>query len=157
MIQVELTVNGSPARYEVAPERTLLWALREKLGLRGTKEGCSEGECGACTVLLDGQPVTSCLVLATRAADKQVTTIEGLAQRGVLDPVQQAFIEQGAVQCGFCIPGMIISARALLDRIPEPTEQQIRVALSGNFCRCTGYNKIIEAVRAAGQQEAAAR
>ncbi len=154
MIQVKLTVNGRARSFETEPQRTLLWALREQLELRGAKEGCGEGECGACTVLLDGKPVTSCIVLAASAEGAEVTTIEGLATDGVLDPVQEMFIEHGAVQCGYCIPGMILSARALLDRDNSPTDEQIRVALAGNFCRCTGYTKIIDAVRAAAAIEA---
>ena len=155
MMQLRCTVNGTPTTFRAEPQHTLLWALREQLELRGTKEGCGEGECGACTVLLDGVPVTSCMVLAARAEGAEVTTIEGLARDGQLDPLQEMFIEHGAVQCGFCIPGMILSARALLNRERRPNESQIRVALSGNFCRCTGYHKIIDAVRAAAEIEAA--
>jgi carbon-monoxide dehydrogenase small subunit len=143
---LSLTVNGAEVRAQVPADRTLLRFLREDLGLTGAKEGCGEGECGACTVLLDGDPVCSCLVLAVQAADREVTTIEGLARAGGLDPVQQAFVDVGAIQCGFCSPGMILAARALLARSANPSEDEIRAALAGNLCRCTGYTKIIEAV-----------
>ena len=130
--------------------------LREKLGLTGTKEGCGTGECGACTVLVNGEPVNSCLYLAVRADGQSVLTIEGLAQNGQLHPLQQAFIENAAVQCGFCAPGMLLSAKALLDRNPRPTEQEIREGVAGNICRCTGYVKIVKAIQQASAVMAAA-
>lgn len=148
---VILRVNGQTRELLVEPNQTLLEVLRQDLGLTGTKHGCGEGECGACTVLLDGQPVTSCLVLAVQADGHEVTTIEGLAQDGELSPVQDAFIEHGAIQCGFCSPGMILTATALLKENPQPTRQEIRTAISGNLCRCTGYQKIVEAIEAASQ------
>jgi carbon-monoxide dehydrogenase small subunit len=144
---ITVTVNGAKEPVEVPSNMTLLRMLREKLGLTGTKNGCSAGECGACTVLLNGQPVNSCLVLAVEADGAEVTTVEGLGSDGQLDVIQQAFIDEGAVQCGFCTPGMLISARALLDRSPNPGEAEIREALVGNLCRCTGYKPIIEAVQ----------
>jgi len=146
-----LTVNDT--RYEVAiePRQSLLQLLREELHLTGTKEGCSEGECGACTVLLDGKTVDSCLIFALEAQGREVTTIEGLAQGDQLHPVQKAFAEYGAVQCGFCTPGMILAAKALLDSNPHPSELEIRQGISGNLCRCTGYVKIVEAIQAAAR------
>jgi carbon-monoxide dehydrogenase small subunit len=143
---VQLTINGQPVEAVVEPNRTLLQFLREDLGLTGTKHGCGLGDCGACTVILDGQPVNSCLVLAIQANGGEVLTIEGLAENGKLHPIQQAFVDKGAIQCGFCTPGMILSAKALLDANPKPTEQEIRMAISGNLCRCTGYQKIVEAI-----------
>ncbi len=142
-----LKVNDEVYQLEVRPNRTLLDVIREECGLTGTKQGCGNGECGACTVLLDGEPVNSCLVLALQANGKNVTTIEGLSQRGKLHPIQEAFIARGAVQCGFCTPGMVLSVKALLDKNPNPQEMEIRQALTGNFCRCTGYQKIVEAVQ----------
>lgn len=142
-----LKVNDDVYQLEVRPNRTLLDVIREECGLTGTKQGCGNGECGACTVLLDGEPVNSCLVLALQANGKNVTTIEGLSQRGKLHPIQEAFIARGAVQCGFCTPGMVLSVKALLDKNPNPQEPEIRQALTGNFCRCTGYQKIVEAVQ----------
>ena len=147
--EVQLEINGNSYSISVLPQRTLLEVLREDLGLIGTKEGCSEGECGVCTVLLDGSPVRSCLLLAVDVRGRKITTIEGLSKNGRLHPIQNAFIEHGAIQCGFCTPGMILSAKALLDENPSPTEEDIRVALSGNLCRCTGYVKIFKAVQAA--------
>jgi carbon-monoxide dehydrogenase small subunit len=147
--EIELNVNGKVLAISVPPQKTLLEVLREDLGLTGTKEGCSEGECGVCTVLLDGLPVRSCLLLAVDVRGRKITTIEGLAQGDKLHPLQTAFIEQGAIQCGFCTPGMILSAKALLDQNPFPSEEEIRVGLSGNLCRCTGYIKIFKAVQAA--------
>ncbi|MBI4964379.1 MAG: (2Fe-2S)-binding protein [Desulfomonile tiedjei] len=146
---LSLTVNGDVVDVAVASNATLLEVLREHLGLYGVKEGCSEGVCGACTVLMDGQPIRSCITLALEAEGASITTIEGLAQEGKLHPVQEAFVEKGAVQCGFCTPGMILSAKALLDRNSHPTDDQIKTALAGNFCRCTGYSKILDAVRSA--------
>jgi carbon-monoxide dehydrogenase small subunit len=152
VIAMELTINGRRVALEVPAHHTLLDALRDRAGLTGTKECCSEGECGACTVLLDGRAVTSCLVLAAEAADAEVVTIEGLAPGGQLDPVQQAFIETGAVQCGFCIPGMIMAAKALLTVNPDPSVEEIKEGLAGNLCRCGGYSRIIEAVQAAARE-----
>jgi carbon-monoxide dehydrogenase small subunit len=140
-------VNGETEFLEVESHRTLLQVLREDLDLTGTKDGCNGGECGACTVLFDGEPVNACLVLAVEADGHEVVTVEGLAQDGALDPLQRAFINRNAVQCGFCTPGMIISARALLDRNPRPSEMEIRQAIAGNLCRCTGYTRIVEAVQ----------
>jgi len=148
---IELKVNGEVYEVAVEPRRTLLEVLRENLGLTGTKQGCNEGECGACTVLMEGEPVNSCLVLAVEARNKDILTIEGLAEGQQLHPIQEAFIEHGAFQCGFCTPGMILSAKALLDRNPKPTEEEIRRGVSGNLCRCTGYVKIIEAIKAVAQ------
>ncbi len=141
-----LTVNGEKVDLEIPPHRTLLDLIRNDLGLTGTKEGCGNGECGACTVLMDGRPVNACLVLALQAQEKEITTIEGLNRGGKLHPVQEAFISHGAIQCGFCTPGMVLSVKALLDRNPRPEEGEIREALAGNLCRCTGYQKIVEAV-----------
>lgn len=146
---VSVTVNGEPYEVLVDPRTSLLQLLREHLGLTGTKEGCSEGECGACSVVLNGRLVDSCLILAMEAKGGRVETIEGLAKDGELHPVQRAFIEHGGVQCGFCTPGMIMASKVLLDEIRQPTEDQIRQALGGNLCRCTGYAKIIDAVLAA--------
>lgn len=149
---MEFRVNGE--RYEVAvePNRTLLEVLWEDLGLTGTKMGCNQGECGACTVLLDGMAVCACLTLAVEAKGKEILTIEGLASNGQLHPIQQAFMDHFAVQCGYCTPGMIMSAKALLDKTPDPTEDEVRRALQGNLCRCTGYVKVIEAILAAKEK-----
>jgi len=144
---LNITVNGNEVDVAVTPNTTLLEILRDDLGFTGVKEGCSEGVCGACTVLMDGVPIRSCLTLALEAEGASITTIEGLAFEGRLHPVQQAFITQGAVQCGFCTPGMILSSKALLDRSPHPTDEEIKTALAGNLCRCTGYKKILEAMR----------
>jgi carbon-monoxide dehydrogenase small subunit len=149
MAQIRLEVNGQPYQLDVRPWRTLLEVIREDLGLTGTKEGCGQGECGACTVILDQKTVNSCLVLAVQADGKQVTTIEGLAQGEQLHPIQLAFVERGGLQCGFCSPGMILSTKLLLEENPDPDEDQIRAALAGNTCRCTGYTKIFESVKAA--------
>ncbi len=149
---IELNVNGEPQEVMVEPRNTLLEVLREKFGLTGTKRGCDTGDCGSCTVMLDGRPVLSCLILAVDATGKSVITIEGLARGGRLHPVQQAFIDHGAIECGFCIPGMILTAKALLDENPNPSEVDIRRSLAGNLCRCTGYAKIVEAVLAASGQ-----
>jgi carbon-monoxide dehydrogenase small subunit len=148
---ISLKINGQEHEVAVPASRTLLELLREDLMLTGTKEGCDDGTCGTCTVLLDGKPIRSCLLLAVEAKGKEVTTIEGLAEGEKLDPVQQAFVDKGAIQCGYCSPGMILTAKALLDSNPAPTEQEIKFAISGNFCRCTGYNKIITAIKAASQ------
>ena len=151
-IVVNVTVNGQSYRIETRPNQTLLYLLREELGLTGAKDGCSEGECGACTVLMDGEPVNACLVLAGQANDREVLTIEGLAQNGELHPVQRSFVETAAVQCGFCTPGLIMASVALIDHTPHPSPDDIRVALSGNLCRCTGYTKIVEAVQRAAEE-----
>jgi len=143
---LKLTVNGELHELEIPAQRTLLDVIREDLGFTGTKQGCGNGECGACTVLLEGEPVNACLVLALQADGKSITTIEGVSRAGALDPIQEAFIAKGAIQCGFCTPGMVLSVKALLDRNPRPDEMEIREALTGNFCRCTGYQKIVEAV-----------
>jgi carbon-monoxide dehydrogenase small subunit len=148
---VSLTVNGEEYEALVAPNRTLLEVLRENLYLTGTKEGCGEGACGTCTVLLDGKPVRSCLTLTVEVQGREITTIEGLAPMGELHLVQQAFVEYGAIQCGFCTPGMILTTKALLDENPSPTEQEARQAISGNVCRCTGYTKIVEAILKAAE------
>lgn len=147
--QITLTVNGAVEIVDVPSNMTLLTMLREKLALTGTKNGCSAGECGACTVMMDGEPVNSCMVLAAECDGANVVTVEGLAKDGQLDIVQQTIIEKGGVQCGFCTPGMLISARALLNRNPDPTEAEIKEALLGNLCRCTGYARIVESVKAA--------
>ncbi len=149
---IALTVNGSTEYLDVASNETLLQTLREKLTLTGAKDGCSAGECGACTVLMNGEPVNSCMVLAVEADGAQILTVEGLADDGRLDVVQQAFVEEGAVQCGFCTPGMLVSARALLERNPAPTASDIREALAGNLCRCTGYTRIVRAVQKAASK-----
>ena len=145
---LELTVNGEVQEVAVKPNDTLLEVVRDKLGLIGTKEACGVGECGACTVLMEGRPVLSCLTLALDAAEQEVTTIEGLSTGEDLDPIQESFIQYGAVQCGFCTPGMILTAKELLGRDKNPDESEIREAISGNLCRCTGYAKIVEAVQA---------
>ena len=142
-----VTVNGAQERLDVPSNMTLLQMLREKLALTGTKNGCEAGECGACTVLLDGEPVNSCMMLAVESEGREVLTVEGLAPEGVLSPLQEAFVEHNAVQCGFCTPGMVMSAAALLRRNPDPTEDEIKEALVGNLCRCTGYVRIIDAIR----------
>ena len=153
MKQIRLTVNGKMQEVAVQPWDTLLDVIREELGLTGTKEGCGLGECGACTVIMDGKTVNSCLVLAMEAEGKEVTTIEGLVQGDKLHPVQQAFVDEGGLQCGFCTPGMVISAKALLDENPNPTDEEIRRGISGNFCRCTGYTKIIKSIKTAAGQK----
>ena len=142
------TVNGEQHSVLVDPRDTLLELLRDRIGLTGTKEGCGNGNCGTCTVLMDGAPVNACLVFAMEAAEQEVLTIEGLASRGELHPLQSALVEAGGTQCGFCTPGIILSAKALLDANPTPSEQDIRQAIAGNLCRCTGYNKIIDAIAA---------
>ena len=149
--RINLTINGDPYELLVEPRKTLLSVLRDTIGLTGAKESCSTGDCGACTILLDGKPVTSCLVLAVSANGKAITTIEGLVNEGELHPIQRAFVEKGGIQCGYCTPGMLLTAKALLDENPNPTEEQIRRYLAGNICRCTGYNKIVQAVTYAAQ------
>ena len=148
---ISLLVNGSREYVQVASNETLLALLRDRLGLTGTKNGCSAGECGACTVLMDGEPVNACLTLAVETDGAEIVTVEGLANDRQLDPLQQALIDHGGVQCGFCTPGVLISARALLNRNPHPSEADIKNALRGNLCRCTGYVRIIDAVRAAAK------
>lgn len=154
MPKVTLTVNGETRTASVPPEMTLLRMLREELNLTGSKLGCDVGDCGACTVIVDGRSVNSCLMLAVQAEGRTVTTIEGLATMERLHPIQQYFEDKGALQCGFCGPGVIISAKALLDENPNPTEQEIRDALAGNLCRCTGYAKMIEAIQAVAKSVA---
>jgi carbon-monoxide dehydrogenase small subunit len=146
---ITLRVNGEEREVAVFPNRTLLEILREDLLLTGTKEGCDDGICGTCTVLLDGKPVRSCLLLAIQCVGKEIGTIEGIAREEKLHPIQEAFIDHGAIQCGYCTPGMILAARSLLEETPHPTNDEIKSAISGNFCRCTGYNKIVEAIASA--------
>jgi 4-hydroxybenzoyl-CoA reductase gamma subunit len=143
---IKLNINGDIYEVAVKPKEVLIDVLRDKLGFTGTKRGCNSGRCGACTVLVDGKAVRSCLVIANKVQDKKIITIEGLAKNGVLDQIQEAFIEHGAVQCGFCTPGMIMTAKAFLKKNPNPTIDEVKEALSGNICRCTGYVKIIEAI-----------
>ncbi len=149
--RIKFLLNGEPHELEVKPWRTLLEMIREDLKLTGTKEGCGHGECGSCTVIMGGKTVNSCLVPAVEADGQEITTIEGLVDGDKLHPVQEAFVEQAGMQCGFCTPGMIISAKALLDKNPDPTGEAIREAMAGNFCRCTGYTKIIESIGAAAK------
>ena len=151
-MRVELTVNGERCETDCWEGESLLFALREKLGFPGSKNACEQGECGSCSVLLDGVLVCSCLVLAAQADGHEVTTVEGLAGENGLHPVQQAFVEAGAVQCGFCTPGLVVAAADLLRRSPNPSDDEIREALSGNLCRCTGYAKILDAVRLAAER-----
>ena len=153
MKQVKLTVNGTLHELSVRPWETLIDVLRDSLGLTGTKVGCGLGECGACTVLMDGRPVNACLVLAREADGRDVRTIEGEATAGELSLLQQAFIDAGAIQCGFCTPGMIMSARALLMRTPDPTSEEVEEAICGNLCRCTGYKPIVAAILNAARKE----
>jgi carbon-monoxide dehydrogenase small subunit len=148
---IELLVNGQQFRVSVGGSETLLDCLRNQVGLTGTKKGCDQGDCGACTVLVDGVPVNSCLMLAFEASGKEITTIEGLARKEGLHPLQEAFISHNAVQCGFCTPGMILNAAALLKENPHPSEKEIRHYLQGNLCRCTGYSKIVQAVQSAAR------
>jgi aerobic-type carbon monoxide dehydrogenase small subunit (CoxS/CutS family) len=150
-LPLTLTVNGVAYPLEVAPGTTLLNAVRDGVGLTGAKEGCDDSECGACMMLLDGKPVNSCSYLALQAEGREVTTVEGLGDSDELAPLQQAFLEHGGVQCGFCTPGMLISATSLLERNPRPTEDEVRIALSGNLCRCTGYDGIVKAVLAVAE------
>ena len=161
-IVVPFTLNGSPVDVYTEPFRTLLEVVRDDLGLTGSKEGCGTGDCGACTMLVNGKIVNSCLVLIPEADHATVTTVEGLAEEGRLHPVQQAFIEHSGLQCGFCIPGMLVSAKAVVDANPQATEEEIRVGLAGNLCRCTGYDKIVKAVLSvtqgkAGEEEASSQ
>ena len=154
---IELTVNGEPYELAVEPQTTLLEILRDHIGLTGAKEACGTGECGACTVLLNGRPILSCLTLAVDCQKRPILTIEGLSKGGELTPVQQAFHEYGAIQCGFCTPGMILAVTALLEENPKPTKKEIAKALEGHLCRCTGYNKIMEAVNIAAERIWSAR
>ena len=151
-VNITLYINGDKYTIAVEPWRTLAEVLREDLNLIGTKIGCETGDCGACTVLINGKSVTSCMSLAVESDGKEITTIEGLSTGADMHPIQEAFVEQGAIQCGYCTPGMILSAKYLLDKNPNPTELQIRQALSGNLCRCTGYNRIVKAVIAASEK-----
>jgi carbon-monoxide dehydrogenase small subunit len=149
---ISFTLNGDSVQVEIEPHLTLLQLLRDKLELTGTKEGCSMGECGACTVLLDGKTINSCIFPAMEIEGKSVTTIEGLTDaQGSLHPIQKAFIDYGAIQCGFCTPGMVLSAKAFLDENPKPTEEEIRNGIAGNLCRCTGYIQIVQAIKAASE------
>jgi aerobic carbon-monoxide dehydrogenase small subunit len=144
-------VNGMPYEFVIEPRLTLLELLRDHIGLTGTKYCCGVGECGACTVLLNGKPILSCCTLAVAARDQEIITIEGLSQAGVLHPIQKAFVEYGAIQCGFCSPGMILTAKALLDENPNPSREEVKEAIAGNLCRCTGYVKIVDAILAAAK------
>jgi len=148
-VQIELKVNGTNYRLRIEPWRTLVEVLRENLGLMGTKKSCNEGECGACTVLMDGRAVTSCLVLAVDADGKETMTIEGISEGERLHPIQESFLKHGAIQCGFCTPGMVMSAKALLGENPKPTAAEVRQGISGNLCRCTGYHHIVNSIVAA--------
>ena len=148
---IVLNVNGIQYNINIETHRTLVEVLRDTLGLTGTKKSCNEGECGACTVLMDGKPVASCLVLAVAAQGKEITTIEGLSHGEQLDPVQEAFVKHTAIQCGFCTPGMVMAAKAFLDENPRPTPAEVRKAISGNLCRCTGYQQIVDAIMAAAE------
>jgi aerobic carbon-monoxide dehydrogenase small subunit len=151
-MRVNVTVNGEPRQVDDVWEgESLLYVLRERLGLPGSKNACEQGECGSCTVYMDAMPVCACLVAAGQAEGREVRTVEGLAAGDKLDPIQQAFVDAGAVQCGFCTPGLVVAAHDLLNRTPNPTDPEIREALAGNLCRCTGYEKILDAVRAAAQ------
>jgi aerobic-type carbon monoxide dehydrogenase small subunit (CoxS/CutS family) len=152
MKEIHITVNGKPHALYVRPWSTLLEVIREELGFTGTKEGCGVGECGACTIIMNGKTVNACLVLAAESDGAEITTIEGLADGEKLDPVQEAFYEIGGLQCGFCTPGMILSTKALLAENPSPSDWEIRKGLEGNFCRCTGYTKIFESVREAARK-----
>jgi aerobic-type carbon monoxide dehydrogenase small subunit (CoxS/CutS family) len=153
-MECTLNINGSSRTVSVRPDETLLDALRERLNLTGSKEGCGEGDCGACTIQVDGRAVNACLLLAADAEGREIRTIEGLAENGELSPIQRAFVENGGIQCGFCIPGMLMSADALLQKNPNPSDTEIREALAGNLCRCTGYIKIFESVKAATEETA---
>lgn len=149
---IQLTVNGEVYDVSVKPNQTLLDVIRDRLGLTGTKKGCDTGQCGSCTVLLEGKPINSCLVLAVEAHGKDILTVEGLAKNGQFHPLQEAFVQGGAVQCGYCTPGMLLSAKALLDENPNPTEEKVKEAIAGNLCRCTGYVKIVKAILTAAEK-----
>lgn len=151
MREIVLNVNGLDHKVEINEDDRLIDVLRNDLKLTGTKEGCGEGECGACTVIIDGVTVNSCMVMAFQAEDKKIITIEGLEIDNGIHPIQQAFLDEGAVQCGFCIPGMVLSAKAVLDKNPTPTREEIRESISGNLCRCTGYNKIVDSIERASK------
>jgi len=153
MTTITLNVNDNEYEVEVAPHHTLLDVLRDKLGCTEVKNSCNQGECGACTVLVNGKPVSSCLMLAMQADGRRIITARGLAQDGKLHPLQEKFIEYGAVQCGYCTPGMLLAAKALLDENPHPSEEEVRMAISGNICRCTGYQQIVEAIMAAAAEQ----
>ena len=153
MISITLNVNDNEYKVEVAPYHSLCDVLRDKLGFTEVKNSCNQGECGACTVLVDGKPVSSCLMLAAQAEGRKIVTIRGLSKNGELHPLQKKFIEYGAVQCGYCTPGMILAAKALLDENPNPSENEVRMAISGNICRCTGYQQIVEAIMAAAAEK----
>ncbi|MCH7698766.1 MAG: (2Fe-2S)-binding protein [Chloroflexi bacterium] len=150
-LEVHYTINGRKHEAYIEPNLTLLDVVRDDLRLTGSKEGCGTGDCGACTMIVDGKLVTACLMLAPQADGAEITTIEGVAENGTLHPVQQAFLDKGAVQCGFCIPGMILAGKVLLDQNPKPNDYEIREAIAGNLCRCTGYTKIVEAIAAAAE------
>ena len=152
MKKIRVRVNGIRVAIEVPPDRLLLDLLREDLGLTGTKKGCERGECGACTVIMDGKPVLSCLVPALKVDNAEILTVEGIAQKDQLHPLQEAFWDEGAVQCGYCTPGMLLSAKALLDENPDPTPEVVRRGISGNLCRCTGYAKIVRAIQVASEK-----
>lgn len=152
---LHLKVNGEKYQVEVEPQEILLDVIRDKLNLTGTKRGCDTGDCGACTIIMEGKAVNSCLVLALEANGKEIVTIEGLAKKGQLHPLQEAFVQHGAVQCGYCTPGMIMSAKALLDENRNPTEEEIRKAIAGNLCRCTGYAKIVQAIQVVADRPSA--
>lgn len=155
-MRVNVTVNGEQRQADDVWEgESLLYVLRERLGLPGSKNACEQGECGSCTVYLDDVPVCSCLVAAGQAQDREVRTVEGLAEGDALDPVQEAFVEAGAVQCGFCTPGLVVAAHDLVNRVPDPSDPEIREALAGNLCRCTGYEKVLDAVRLAARKKSA--
>ena len=154
VVKLRFKLNGNWREVETRPDRILMDLLREDLGLTGTKKGCEEGECGACTVIMNGKAVVSCLIPALKADGAEILTVEGMAQAGQLHPLQQAFWEEGAVQCGYCTPGMLLSAKALLDENPEPEVEDVKTAISGNLCRCTGYSKIIRAIQTASQKMA---
>ena len=151
--RIQIRVNGELKDLLVEPHRILVDLIRQDLGLTGTKKGCGSGDCGSCTVILDGRAVKSCLILAVEVDGSEILTIEGLRSDGKLHPLQEAFIQHGAIQCGFCSPGMMISAKAFLDQCPNPTEEQVKLAISGNLCRCTGYSKIVEAILAVARKE----
>jgi carbon-monoxide dehydrogenase small subunit len=148
-VRISLTVNGAAHQTDVWPGESLLYALRERLGLPGSKNACEQGECGSCSVFVDGKLLCACLVMAAAAVEREIVTVESLAANGGPHPVQRAFVEAGAVQCGFCTPGLVVAAADLLERVPSPSDDEIREALSGNLCRCTGYGRILEAVRSA--------
>jgi carbon-monoxide dehydrogenase small subunit len=150
--RVKFRVNGQDIELNVDPMATLLDVLREQLGLTGTKRGCDAGDCGACTVIMDGKAILSCLTPVLQATGREIVTVEGLVQEGILHPLQESFIECGAVQCGFCTPGMLLSAKALLEQNPRPTREEVKVAISGNLCRCTGYKKIVDAIMLAAKR-----